>query len=346
MKVTRDDITILLQPEDKPKGKPSGGQSGPPEPEIDGQDEFEPVEGEDPDSDPNDDGDPEDGDQGDDDREVMDDIDQIMNDIDPGGKPLDEVLTPEEGEQIDPTKANGKLGPDGKPIDGFEGEGPQASERDWADAAKKAGSKMAGGGKGNMMLNAVYERIKPQQDWKKVLRDLIGKAANEWTLKFGNRRFISNGDYLYGIKQNMNALEDALVIVDVSGSVSDEALNLFMSEALHIAEAKKIKNVTVLFFDHGIQAVHPRVKAKDLLKVTTSARGGTAFLPVFEWVENNIRKMKFECILMFTDGCNGDGTIPSPRWATKFWWVIVDNPGYNHPWGRRVDISEKGITGK
>jgi len=341
MKLKRTDFDILTQ-KDPQQGGGGGGMSGGPQPgKPDLETEFEPEQqqggggqGEDDfdDSNGNDQG------QGGGSGDI---IDQILDEITGGGKPLDKVMSADEGAQLDPDKQSNQ-GMQGSANGIPQGESQiSGSERDWSDSARNAAIK-AGLGKGSMLVNAIFSRLKPQQDWKKVLKDLIGKAVSEYKLIFGNRRFIHSGDYMYRVKQHSDGLSNGLVCIDVSGSISDAHLQMFLNETLSIMEAKKIKKVTVLFFDDGVQKVVPNVTKKDILKVNTTARGGTKFKPVFSWINQNQTK-KFELILFFTDGYNGDGTIPKPEWSKYFWWVIVDNPAWSAPWGRRVDISTANL---
>lgn len=344
MKLKRTDFDILTQKDPNQPGMSGGGQSSPSgdKPELETEFEPDPSQGQ-----------PQGGGSGEDSDDSQesqggsgsgDIIDQILDDITGGGKPIDQVMTAQEGAAHDPeqqanqgvTQAANNVPQGDSKISG--------SERDWTDSARNAIVK-AGLGKGSMLVNAVYARLKPQQDWKKVLKDLIGKAVSEYKLIFGNRRFIHSGDYLYRVKQHTDGLSNGLVCIDVSGSISDAHLQMFLNETLAIMEAKKIKKVTVLFFDDGVQKVVPNVTKKDILKVSTNARGGTQFKPTFNWISQNQSK-KFELILFFTDGYNSDGTIPKPDWAKYFWWVIVDNPAWSAPWGRRVDINTANLDNK
>ena len=253
-----------------------------------------------------------------------------------------EVITKEDGKRI-----AGQSGESG------EGE-RQMSEQDWKDLGRKLvqtqlnpRSKSAGSGKG-----AIYQRImdltEPKVNWRQELRKFIGRLASSSSFKMPNRRYVSGGEYRYGLEDTDNSLENAVVAMDVSGSIAS-AFPELAAEVVGIVKAKKIKTVSVLPFANTV--VDPfQVKGfkkptpDDFAKVKTG--GGTEAIPdVISWIDTNL-KGKVDFVVIMTDGYLTNALPPAPKnWGRKTLWLVFDNPGFDVPdeWGRIIHANgDKG----
>jgi predicted metal-dependent peptidase len=261
------------------------------------------------------------------------------------------VRGPMTGEVI--TKAQGRQ------IAGEEGatdaEGSRdMSEQDWKDLGRKLAqthlnprTKSAGAGKG-----AIYQRImelsEPKVNWRQELRRFIGRLASSSSFKLPNRRHVSAGQYRYGLEDTDNALDNAVVAMDVSGSIA-AAFPELAAEVVGIVKAKKIKTVSVLPFANTV--VDPfQVKGfkkptpDDFAKVRTG--GGTEAIPdVISWVDKNL-KGNVDFVVIMTDGYLTNSLPPAPKnWGKKTLWLVFDNPGFDVPseWGRIIHANgDKG----
>lgn len=234
------------------------------------------------------------------------------------------------------------------------GESRNMSDQDWKDAGRKMAqthlnprSKSAGAGKG-----AIYQRImelsEPKVNWRQELRRFIGRLASSSSFKLPNRRHVSAGQYRYGLEDTDNALDNAVVAMDVSGSIA-AAFPELAAEVVGIVKAKKIKTVSVLPFANTV--VDPfQVKGfkkptpDDFAKVRTG--GGTEAIPdVIDWIDKNLRG-NVDFVVIMTDGYLTNALPPAPKnWGKKTLWLVFDNPGFDVPsdWGRIIHANgDKG----
>ena len=96
--------------------------------------------------------------------------------------------------------------------------------------------------------------------------------------------------------------------------------------------AKRRHVLTVIECDSEVQRVY-QVKAESDIKKSAVGRGGTAFTPVIEYV-NNDRYFRDALLIYFTDG-DGEREIPRPRTYRNLWVVLGDagNLSVEEPYG-------------
>lgn len=253
-----------------------------------------------------------------------------------------EVITREKGKQI-----AGEEGVD-------DASSPTMSDQDWKDFGRKLAqthlsprSKNRGSGKG-----AIYQRImdltEPKVNWRQELRRFIGRLASSSSFKLPNRRHVSAGQYRYGLEDTDNALDNAVVAMDVSGSIANSFPEL-AAEVVGIVKAKKIKTVSILpFADTVVDPFQLRGFKKptpdDFAKVKTG--GGTeAIQDIINWVDKNL-KSNVDFVVIMTDGYLTRELPPAPKnWGKKTLWLVFDNPGFDVPsdWGRIIHANgDKG----
>jgi len=191
-----------------------------------------------------------------------------------------------------------------------------------------------GSGKGSLR-RSVLRLTEPIVDWKSALRRFIGKAMSSTELYLGSRRHLYNGDYFYGEKRKYDALESAVVAVDTSGSMSPKAIELILSETRGIIKAKKIRKTQVVYFDHGIQDIDV-VGTSSIFDIEKAkGGGGTSFIEPLQYMNEQYSKGKMSLAVFMTDGY-ADLNLPTPPWHKIFVWVILDNPGFQAPFGSLV----------
>uniref|UniRef100_A0A7V4DH31 VWA-like domain-containing protein n=1 Tax=Candidatus Caldatribacterium californiense TaxID=1454726 RepID=A0A7V4DH31_9BACT len=102
------------------------------------------------------------------------------------------------------------------------------------------------------------------------------------------------------------------VIVDTSGSISQENLSYFLAE---VQEILKQYRVVFIACDADVQAV---VEDGDIEKILKNVRGGggTVFAPAFKWIEEHASD-EYAPVVLMTDGDNADEYIPRPSNMTK-----------------------------
>ena len=93
------------------------------------------------------------------------------------------------------------------------------------------------------------------------------------------------------------------IAIDTSGSISDEKLQYFFNEVFNIIELTKFK-LTVIQCDSEIKDIrtYNNKRQFDLKDIKIHGRGGTAFSPVFEYI-NTLHSDNYpDVLLYFTDG--------------------------------------------
>ncbi len=161
-------------------------------------------------------------------------------------------------------------------------------------------------------------KMKEQINWKKELRKIVGnrKAFSKLTIKKNDRRFPDRKD-LRG--KTHDHVADILVILDVSGSMSDAEVMYGLNETRAIAE-KAGAGVKVLQVDTVPKLVEnfdPKSKS-----FTRRGFGGTYMYPAIEFAME--KKIRFDAIVFITDGyieSVWDGKIP----RVPFIWLVTND---------------------
>ncbi len=150
-------------------------------------------------------------------------------------------------------------------------------------------------------------KMKEQINWKKELRRIMGnrKANSRLTIKKNDRRFPHRRD-LRG-KTKDHAI-DVCVVLDVSGSMSDEEIIYGLNEIKAIAE-KARAGVTIIQVD-----TEPKIVEDFDPKAKTFNRrgyGGTYMTPAYQMIVDD--KIKCNVVITITDGyieSTLDGDLP------------------------------------
>jgi hypothetical protein len=246
------------------------------------------------------------------------------------------IITPEMGKKI--AKASGykegEMGPDENPTDKWRVEGAKMLER-----AQK-GIKGRGTGKGNALVNALFRIHKGDVNWQNMLRRYVATALSPETYqKIGNKKHLSGEFLRYGEKHKMDAMEHILVLVDVSGSMGTEAFEKILNEINQIIFSKRVNKITIAFFDDGVDEGSVQTikrMGKPYIPKNVRGGGGTSFQKALDWVHDKLKDRVSLCVF-FTDG--GAPNPKKPPYAHKFIWIVYDNPGWQHPFGKQINIS-------
>lgn len=204
--------------------------------------------------------------------------------------------------------------PDQEPLDdcidadGSPAEQAQA-EAEWkvkvaqaAQAAKMMGKMSAG------LERIVGDILTPKVDWRDVLQRFVVKArTDERSFARPNRRFIQQGMYLPSITGEV--LGEIAFAVDCSGSIGQEEINQFASEIITVWEDQRPLKVHVLYFDSEVSH-YDCFDRETMPDVRPHGGGGTAFSPVFEYMQaNDIDPVA--CVFLTDLVCSDFGDAPS-----------------------------------
>jgi len=159
-------------------------------------------------------------------------------------------------------------------------------------------------------INALLNEEPPKFNWKAYLRRFAGGSIKVFTKK--SRRKISKRYFGQpGLK--IKKKKHILIGVDTSGSVADGELKEFFNEVHHMY--KTGCDITIAQCDSTISSIKKYEGIEDG-KIEITGRGGTAFDPVINYFNENIRD--FSCLVYFTDGEASANVKPKGRTL----WVL------------------------
>lgn len=186
-------------------------------------------------------------------------------------------------------------------------------------------------GKGAGFLDRFLDNLLANKiNWKHELFDFFRRTVkDEISFKRPNRRFLPTGFY-YPIRSGVGAGRLG-VAIDLSGSIGQEEINIFMSEMHYIFEICHPEKIILVGFDDGVRSV------EELDEFPTSYKfkggGGTNFCPVFTEFE----KHDIEALVFFTD-MYGPFPKQAPDYPTLF---ISTSDVKDAPFGRVINYEKK-----
>lgn len=204
-------------------------------------------------------------------------------------------------------------------------------EADWkmaVEAAAKAAGHLPGS-----LTRLIETARKPKVDWREVLRAFVQQSiySPDYRFSLPNRRFIGMGLYMPRlVGENVRA---AVIAVDTSASVTQTMLEQFHGEIRAVLEDVKPERTFVVYADWDIQGVE-EVLPEDLFRFEAKGRGGTSFIPVFDWIVQEA--IDPDCLIYLTDL---EGEMPAAPPEYQVLWVTP--PTNIIPrWGQKVEIVE------
>lgn len=229
----------------------------------------------------------------------------------------------------------GEATPEGSGGGSFLTEGLRsAMEADLERHLMRARDQSASKGWGNLPaeirteLEAIAQRRKPQIDWKRTLR-LFASSGYRTEVVATNRRMSKRFGTFPGIR--IRRKQRLAVVIDTSGSIGDDVLEVFFREIHGIW--KNDAEVMVLECDAAVQRVYDY---EGKTPKAVEGGGGTNFDPALAWVSNP-RNGPFDACIYLTDGHAGE---PQIRPRCSILWVITanGNVGNHLKFGRIVQL--------
>ena len=181
------------------------------------------------------------------------------------------------------------------------------------------------------------ELLKPQVDWREVLREFVQNtcAGSDYsTYRRPNRRYLSSGIYMpSGITEQVGEL---VVAIDTSGSIRQRELSAFLTEVKEICDVVHPEAIRILYWDTQI-CRDERYEADELDQIVTSTKpaggGGTDVTCVTDYIrEHNINA---QAAIVLTDGYIWGGW---GQWTIPVLWCVMDNEDAKPSVGKTVHI--------
>ncbi|MCH9024258.1 MAG: hypothetical protein IH931_02910 [candidate division Zixibacteria bacterium] len=170
----------------------------------------------------------------------------------------------------------------------------------------------------------INEITEPKIPWREVLaRFLTEPARNDYSWQMPNRRFIHQGLYLPELKNPELGL--IALLVDTSGSISQQDLNQFAAEMHSLLAAYKTE-LMVIYVDAAVQGVEFIASDDTDMNLELKGGGGTDYRPGYDWLHEQ-GHMPTAAVYL-TDGyCN---SFPDePDFPTL--WVLTQKSDYFKP---------------
>ena len=193
-----------------------------------------------------------------------------------------------------------------------------------AQRAREAG-KLGGG-----LARLVGQMLQPALPWRSLLAQYLSQTArHDYSYARPSRR---EGEMIFPSLRSAQA--ELCVALDVSGSVGSAELAQFVSEVDAIRGALPA-HVTLLACDAQLAPEAPWLFEPWqplTLPGALVGGGGTAFAPVFEWVERAGRTP--DALIYFTDALGKFPAVP-PDYPVL--WLVKGKAPV--PWGRRIQLN-------
>ena len=163
---------------------------------------------------------------------------------------------------------------------------------------KMQGNKSMGDMPGSL-LRKIEDLIGTRLPWHKYLRRYLSNiASDDLSFDTPDKNHIYRELILPGPYEDENRLEDILFVIDTSGSVSDDDLNNFMTQAYNICNDFNATG-KVIFFDSIVQDIFD-IDKDNFKKARPTGGEGTNVDSAFSYIRD--KKLKYICAVVLTDG--------------------------------------------
>ena len=152
------------------------------------------------------------------------------------------------------------------------------------------------------ILRIIDKLLNPRLPWQVLLNKFLDQRTNEeysWARR--NRRF--QHEYLPSL--HSYGLGHLTFAIDTSGSITDEELQIMLSEITGIQQVFRPEKMTIIDCDARIHQIHEVDQNTNILQLEFSGNGGTRFKPVLDYMKEN----PTQALVYFTD-LYGEETFP------------------------------------
>jgi predicted metal-dependent peptidase len=182
----------------------------------------------------------------------------------------------------------------------------------------------------------VENYLRPQLPWEVLLAKFMTEVSqDDYSFKRPSRRY--EDEYLPS-KQGHNGLEHLCWYWDISGSMTDEQLNVINTEIKHVYDTYDPKRMTVVTFDTKIQDIFEFHEGDEFADLELHGRGGTSLTPVYEHIKDN----QPTAAIVLSDLCC---TPMQDNPGSQLLWVVIDNPKAKVNFGKMIHMTKEMIQG-
>ena len=225
--------------------------------------------------------------------------------------------------------------------DGVRGLSPSEASQvadDLKEAVKEAAKEHKigkGAGSGNSYLERLCEELlEGKVDWRDVLKTQITNCFDrvDYTYRKWNRRnSLLNGAVLPSVFHEGDIVK-IYVGIDVSGSISNNDVKVFLSELHEITEQFDDFEICIFCFADGVLRKTFRRfvsdSGEDVSEYQPSGTGGTSFGPIYRYLKDE--GVVPEQLIVMTDGYSFDGW-GDPEYCDTLWLLVNNDGSYERP---------------
>jgi predicted metal-dependent peptidase len=161
---------------------------------------------------------------------------------------------------------------------------------------------------------------------------MTAKIKDGYSWQRPNRRFVGVGTYLPGVNY-VPKMGEVVIAVDTSGSIGGPEINMFNAQINRVLETCNPSKVHVVYCDSSVAGVEEFEPDDFPVRIDAKGGGGTAFKPVFDWVDNNIDEC--ECVIYLTDGYGDQNTFTTHHDTV---WLTTHSTDFD--WGTVIKFEE------
>lgn len=185
------------------------------------------------------------------------------------------------------------------------------------------------------LIEFIEGMLNPVIPWNSILhRFLQNTLMVDWHWSRPNRRYVYRKIFLPSVvKENL----EAVIAIDTSGSISSNELRDFLSEVLGIIQNIASTKIYLISCDASVQDV---IELEHGVSIDNKilpweeggglrGRGGTSFIPVFDYVRD--KEIYPDVLIYFTDTY---GTFPSSAPNYPVLWIKTTDGKI--PWGEDI----------
>ena len=196
---------------------------------------------------------------------------------------------------------------------------------------KEMKSKLRGTAAG-LMNSEIKKATISEIPWRVLLsRFFTGLRKDDYRLMPPNKKHIHRGLYLPSM--GVPGPDHLIIAVDTSGSMNDEVLARVLGEIDNLRSVTQC-SLTLIQCDAKIQDVkqYDEYTAVSFGRYRFYGRGGTSFIPVFEWIKENVFKQfsGVDALIYLTDGF---GSFPDKRPPYPVLWIMTEHSQPEVPFG-------------
>jgi predicted metal-dependent peptidase len=178
--------------------------------------------------------------------------------------------------------------------------------------------------------------LEPKVDWTEHLRALVARKVGSGGFDFRrpDRRLIVRDIGCPG--RSGHGAGVVVLALDTSGSIFGDPtlIDRWMGELTGIMQDVRPKELHVVECDATVQRVTELNDVSDIAEIAVmKGGGGTSFVPVFEWIEE--QGFTPDALLYLTDSY-GDFPKEAPKYPVI--WGDISGEPQNYPWGDVVEV--------